>query len=83
MPAGAQRQVMKALHATDGRDGVPSLPRKSASSRNTAILAGRITEFDEMFGGIVEATFRFHRAPTVQEHFSHLAVGAGQPFFVP
>ena len=75
---------MEPLHATDGSNGVPLLPwsggrRVPAAPRPR----GRVTELDEMFGGIVETAFRLHRASTVQKHFSHLTGGPRQPSSLP
>ena len=80
--AGAEGQVMKPFHATDGGNGVlPSLIQVGEFPQDRR-LAGRIAQLDEMFGGIVETAFRLHSASTVQKHFSHLAVGPGQAFFI-
>ena len=65
--SGSQRQVVQPFHAADGRDPVLSLFVEIGQFTEDRRFAGRIAELDEMFGGIVETTFRLYRAAAVEE----------------
>src|SRR5574340_1816882 len=78
-----ERQVMQSLHATDGGDRIIALFVKVGQFAKHGRFTGRIAALDEMFRRVVEATFGFHRLAAVKKDFSQLAIGAGEPLFVP